>query len=134
VSEPALRLMPDVEEMLITYLDDVLDDAVDVRANIYLGFEDHLPLVTVTRIGGGMSATGMLLEPRMDFNVLDDTREGASQLCHEVEAHLIMARNVTVAGGVIGRVYEESGPSFRPDVNPRTWRFGMTFQFAVRPR
>lgn len=126
-------LMPDVEQMLVVWLSEGFP-GVDVRTNLYVGFEEHLPLVQVTRLGGGMSYTGFVIEPRVDFSVHDATRDGASQLCHEVESQLIWKlKGTQVLNGLFAKVFEESGPHFRPDVNPHAWRFGMTWQFAVRP-
>ncbi|MFC5992949.1 hypothetical protein ACFQE5_01840 [Pseudonocardia hispaniensis] len=127
-----VRGMPDVEAMLVEWLYGQLG-GVDVRTDLYVGFEDRLPLVQVVRIGGGMSHNAILIEPRLDIDVYAATRVAASDLAHQIEALMPAMRNIAVAGGLVTKVIEEIGPSYRPDVNPHTYRFGMTYQLVIRP-
>jgi hypothetical protein len=123
---------PDVEAMLTGWLRTQLAGprvVTDIPGNL----EDVLPVVQVTRVGGGR-VDRFLPRPRIDVDCYAATREAAADLANQVE-HLFATalRGAAVAGGVFGQVDVEAGASWRPDPNPRTRRFGVTASLTIRP-
>lgn len=93
--------------------------------------EQVLPVVQVTRIGGGRTQQ-MLDRPRVDVDVFALSDEAASDLARRVEALLPSLRGVTTGGGTVGWVGIETGASWKPDWNERVRRYGLTGTFVIR--
>jgi hypothetical protein len=125
-------LMPDAEEVAVAFLADVFPDH-NIVTELYMGFEDELPLIRVSRIGGAQVRPLVLDGPRIDVDVYHGTRLGASELCRTVAAHMPAAKGREYAGGLITSVAEEVGPSWRPEFNPSMYHFGATFVLTIRP-
>lgn len=122
---------PDAELLIGVWLRAALPGnrvVTDLPAN----FEQVLPVVQVTRIGGARTQQ-VLDNPRIDLDCFAATREAAADLARQVEALLPTARGVTASGGVVGWVGVEVGASWRPDFNPRVRRYGLTAQLVIRP-
>lgn len=128
---PAL-LMPDAEELVVAYLRDAFPDAT-VVTELFMGFEEELPLLRVSRTGGAMVRPLVLDGPRMDIDVFARSRVDASQLAREVAAAMPAAKGRAYAGGLVTSVAEEVGPSWRPDFNPHVYHFGLTVVLTIRP-
>lgn len=128
---PAL-LMPDAEELLVAFLAEQFPE-VEVVTELYMGFEEEMPLLRIARIGGAMVRPLILDGPRMDIDVYHSTRAGASQLAREVGAIMPTAKGREYAGGLVTSVQEEVGPSWRPEYNPQLYHFGCTYVLTVRP-
>lgn len=92
-----------------------------------------VPLVQVTRIGGGVSVPLVLEDPRVDFDAYAATRGAADDLSRRVQALLPTMRGESTGGGVVALVVVEVGASWRPDPNPDVRRFGITASFSIRP-
>lgn len=128
----------DAEEMLTTYLAVRLAEllpargdgsaAVRVVTDLYLDYEDDLPLIQITRVGGG-SEPPALDRPRLDVDCYDTERDDASVLARIVSALMRRERitAVAMAGGQFTSVVEETGPSYRPSLNPRARLYGCTY-------
>lgn len=129
---PPVLLMPDAEELLVAYLAERFPTAA-VVTELFMGFEEELPLLRVSRIGGAQVRPFVLDGPRLDIDVFDRSREAASQLAREVAAHMPAAKGREYAGGLVTSVAEEVGPSWRPDFNPGLYHFGCTYVLTIRP-
>lgn len=127
-----VRLMPDAEELLIAYLAESFPDAT-VVAELFMGFEDELPLLRVSRIGGAQVRPLILDGPRLDIDCYAGSRVAASTLAREVAAMMPAAKGREFAGGLVTSVAEEVGPAWRPEFNPQIWHFGLTVVLTVRP-
>lgn len=125
-------LMPDAEEVAVAYLAEQFPDAT-VVTELFMGFEDALPLLRVSRIGGAQVRPLVLDGPRLDVDVFARTRADASTLAREVAAVWPAAKGREYAGGLITSVAEEVGPSWRPDYNPGLYHFGLTVVLTIRP-
>lgn len=125
-------LMPDAEELLVAFLAEQFP-TVEVVTELYQGFEKHLPLLRIARIGGAQVRPLVLDAPRLDTDVYAPTRAAASQLCREVAAVMPTAKGREFAGGLVTSVVEEIGPSWRPEYNPALFHFGCTHTLTVRP-
>lgn len=126
---PAVQL-PDVELMLTGWLRTALPGRRVVR-RLPGNLELVLPVVQVTRIGGGRSQQ-VLDRPRLDLDYYALTDEAASDGARLVESLLPTLRGVTTGGGTVGHVAIEVGASWRPDWNERVRRYGLTAVLTVR--
>lgn len=125
-------LMPDAEELAVAFLTEEFP-AAQVVTELYMGFEDELPVIRVSRIGGAMARPLVLDAPRIDVDVYAGTRLDASLLCRQVAARWWTAKGREFAGGLVTSVAEEVGPSWRPDFNPQLYHFGCTYVLTIRP-
>lgn len=125
-------LMPDAEEVLVAYLAQEFPDAT-VVTELFMDFEDELPLLRVSRIGGAQVRPLVLDGPRLDVDCFASTRIAASELARQVAAVMPAAKGQEFAGGLVTSVAEEIGPSWRPDFNPAVYHFGCTFVLTIRP-
>ncbi len=130
MSYPAVQL-PDVELMLTGWLRTALAGPRVVR-RLPGNLEQVLPVVQVTRIGGGRDQQ-VLDRPRVDVDCYATSDEAASDLARQVEALLVSMRGVTTSGGAVGWVGIEVGASWRPEWNDRVRRYGLTVALTVRP-
>lgn len=126
---PAVQL-PDVELMLTGWFRTALPGRRVVR-RLPGNLEQVLPLVQVTRIGGGRTQQ-VLDQPRVDLDCYDLSDEAASDLARLVESLLPTLRGVTTGGGLVGWVGIETGASWRPNWNERIRRYGVTAALTVR--
>jgi hypothetical protein len=125
-------MMPDAEELLVAFLADEFPP-VKVVTELYMGFEQDVPLLRIARIGGAQVHRLVLDGPRLDIDVYNSTRAGASQLAREVAAIMPTAKGREYAGGLVTSVQEEVGPSWRPEYNPQLYHFGCTYVLTIRP-
>lgn len=137
-------LRPDHELIVMTWLGQQLHpDGIVVVDDLTKGWEDQdLPLVQVSRQGGRPQNT-LLDGPRIDLDVYTDrettTKRACSELARVVEAVLPAIKGVSVIDesgelipGVITDVGIESGPSWRPDFNPKVHHYGLVAALVVR--
>lgn len=125
-------MMPDAEEIAVAFLTETFPD-VQVVTELYVGFEDELPVIRASRIGGAQVRPLVLDGPLIDIDVYHRSRIEASQLCREVAAHMWTAKARTYAGGLITSVEEGIGPSWRPEPNPALYHFGCQYVLTIRP-
>lgn len=78
VNVPPVLLMPDAEELLVAYLAERFP-ACTVVTELFMGFEQELPLLRVSRLGGAQVRPFVLDGPRLDIDVFHRSREQTSQ-------------------------------------------------------
>jgi hypothetical protein len=130
VTTPLTALVfPDVEEMVINQILDVLQyEASTVRPEGD-AFTEALPFVQVTRIGGTRT-TGTSTGRR----VHDDSRVEATDAMAQVRAAVEQMQGTSRNGGFVLRTWEETGPAVRPEEpNSNVTRLGYTAGLRVRP-
>lgn len=132
-------VFPDVEQMVVNQILDVLDyQASTVRPGDG-EFTDALPYVWINRIGGvRMEGTwdGRRLfdEARLSLDVYADSRVAATDAVAQVRAAVEQMQNTTRDGGFVLRTWEETGPAVRPEEpNTNVVRIGFTAVLRVRP-
>lgn len=125
-------MMPDAEEIAVAFLAEMFP-TVQVVTDLFVGFEEELPVMRVARIGGAQITPLVLDGPRIDIDVYHRSRIEASQLCREIAATMWTAKARAYAGGFITSVQEEVGPSWRPEPNPTLYHFGATYVLTIRP-
>lgn len=136
MTHPAVQL-PDVELLLTGWLRTALiippaTTGPRVVRRLPGNLEQVLPVVQVTRIGGGRDQQ-VLDRPRVDIDYYALTDEQASDGARLLESLLPTLRGVTASGGTVGWVGIETGASWRPDWNERVRRYGLTATFVIRP-
>lgn len=140
-----MTLRPDHELLVSTWLaGQFAGDGITVVTHLEQGWEDNdLPLVQCSR-AGGRPQNSILDQPRFDFDCYVDSAlhqpSAASELARVVEALLpgmagvvVADRDGVVVPGVVTEVGIESGPSWRPDYNPKVHRYGLVASLIVRP-
>lgn len=127
----------DVEAMVVGHLAQTLGyEASTVRPD---GFEQHLPYVQVTRIGGASTARtwqGRALqdEARLSLDVYAASREAAVDAVNLVRGAFEQMQGTSRNGGLVLRAWEETGPAVRPDEpNTNVTRIGLIVGLRVRP-
>ncbi len=123
---------PDAELVVASWLRTQVVARV-VTSELPADLEDQLPLVQVVRIGGSTLVPLRLDNPRLDVDCYASNRTGVSALARRVAAILPTMRGTTSGGGVVVSVAVETGPSYRPDFNPRVRRSGALYAFTIRP-
>lgn len=132
---PVVQL-PDVELLLTGWLRTALiippaTTGPRVVRRLPGNLEQVLPVVQVTRIGGGR-VQQVLDQPRVDIDYYALTDEAASDGARLVESLLPTLRGVTTGGGAVGWVGIEVGASWKPDWNERVRRYGLTASLIIR--
>lgn len=132
-------VFPDVEEMVINQILDVLQyEASTVRPEGD-AFTEALPFVQVTRIGGTRvtgTAAGRQLhdEARISLDVYAASRVEATDAMAQVRAAVEQMQGTSRNGGYVLRTWEETGPAVRPEEpNSNVTRLGYTAGLRVRP-
>jgi len=129
-----VRAMPDSKALVINALIAALPGVtVKGKTGDPEEFEDTLPLVVVTRVGGTMYRRKCLDNPWLDIDVysLSDTQTFDTMIA--VQSHIEALRNTSHPEGVVTATNELSGPAERPETNPAISRMGMTASLIVRP-
>lgn len=129
-----LRLMVDVEKLVIAYLltIDELDDLVDDR--IGSRKDKPYPRVTVTRVGGGPGPMPAHLDPaRIQLEAWSETKVEANQVARTAQAAMYAMVNVAHEDGVVTDVECTLGPSWVPDPLTSTPRYVLDFIVRVHP-
>lgn len=132
-------VFPDVEEMVINQILDVLAyEAATVRPEGD-AFTASLPFVQVSRIGG-VRVTGTLEgrrlhdEARISLDVYAPSRVEATDAVARVRAAVEQMQGTSRNGGYVLRTWEETGPAVRPEEpNSNVTRIGYTAGLRVRP-
>lgn len=123
---------PDIEAVLIGWLDDVLD-GYDVTSPVSTRVPNPRPsrFIRIQRTGGPRR-TLVTDGAQVTVEVWDDNAPGAAATARIVRAVLLAARNVTTpSGDLIYRVEEFSGPALLPDVSGQP-RYSWTVRLHVR--
>jgi hypothetical protein len=123
---------PDIEQLVIGYLNDILDERV--LTDLPSTLDQILPVVRVTRVSG--DDDGFKLDrPIVDVDVFAKDRGGAFALARRVQALLLFELpTATRPGGVVTAVRTIVGPRWLPDPNTALRRVGATYQlFAHAP-
>lgn len=120
-------MYPDIEQLLVAYLEDVLDERVltDLPSNV----DQILPVVRMTRVSG--DDDGFKLDrPIVDIDAYAADRAGAFSLARRVQALLLFELPTVVCpGGVVTAVDTIVGPRWLPDTNTSLRRVQATYQF-----
>lgn len=125
--------MPDVEQVAIDLLADVLDDAVTVGSEWPEDLEQNLPVVAVSLGPGGGSAIKAVTANRgLDIDVLAATKSEARDLAALVSAHLIAAQGTARPGAQIYGV-DETSFIWLPDPVTNIPRYVLVMSLVVRP-
>lgn len=131
MSTPAVQL-PDAELLLTGWLRSLPQlSGVRVVTDLPRDLEQQLPLLWVTRIGGGRRQY-LLDNPRFDVDGFGLTRTAARNLVAAVETQLPTLRGTTTGGATVGYIEIETATSWRPDWNERVRRAGLTFSAILR--
>lgn len=122
---------PLVEPLLIAWLGDAL--AVTAATELDNDLLADLPIVQVTRVGGGDD--GFRLDRALvDIDVYAATQAGAATLMEDVRGALLgTLRGSTLPGAVVGLVRTVSAPARRPYENTGLRRYGATFEIFLHP-
>ena len=137
---------PSARAIAIGYLSTVLD-GVTVLATLpddeY--FDEALPIVRVSQVGGIASRHSWSNGPTRDEPVIDIDLYGPLGPVEAEAAMDALTKRTRAAvasmkghidrteGGVVTRSYEIAGPAARPEENPNVIRVGFTAGLAVRP-
>jgi hypothetical protein len=140
VTTPLTALVfPDVEEMVVNQILDVLAyEAATVRPEGD-AFTEALPFVQVSRIGG-VRVTGTLGglrlhdDARISLDVYAPSRVEATDAVARVRAAVEQMQGTSRNGGYVLLTWEETGPAVRPEEpNSNVTRIGYTAGLRVRP-
>ncbi|MFE0887918.1 hypothetical protein ACFW5U_35745 [Streptomyces rochei] len=125
--------MPDVEQVAIELLADVLDDSVTVDSEWPENLTQNLPVVAVSLGPSSGSAIKAVTANRgLDIDVLAPTKGEARDLAALVSAHLLAAQGTRRPGARIYGV-EESSLIWLPDPVTNTPRYVLVMSMVVRP-
>lgn len=125
--------MPDVEQVAIDLLAEVLDDTVTVSSEWPESVAEHLPVVAVSLGPGGGSAIKAVTANRgLDIDVLAATKAEARDLVALVSAHLLAAQGTVRPGARIYGVTETS-LVWLPDPVTNLPRYVLVMSMVVRP-
>lgn len=118
--------LPDVEQLLVAYLEPILD--VPVRTRV----PRHRPQrwLQVRRIGGVLEMPRD--RPRVDLIAWGHDDGAAHDLCMAARVAVHALQGATLLGVVCYRVEEFLGPSRRDDIDTGTPRMLMTAQLSLR--
>lgn len=120
-------MYPDIEQLLVAYLKDVLDERV--LTDLPSDLDQILPVVRLTRVSG--DDNGFKLDrPIVDIDAYAADRAGAFGLARRVQALLLWELpTVSCPGGVVTAVDTIVGPRWLPDTNVGLRRVQATYQF-----
>jgi hypothetical protein len=125
--------MPDVEQVAIGLLAEVLDNTVTVGSEWPEDLAEHLPVVAVSLGPGGGSAIKAVTANRgLDIDILAPTKGQAFDLASLVSAHLLAAQGTTRPGARIYGV-EETSLVWLPDQVTGIARYVLVMSLVVRP-
>lgn len=122
-------MFPDIEQLLVAYLEDVLDERVltDLPADL----DEILPVVRLTRVSGA-DDDYKLDRPIVDVDVYAQDRAGAFSLARRAQALLrFELPTVTCPGGVVTAVSTIIGPRWLPDTNINLRRVQATYEITA---
>ncbi|MDH3037926.1 hypothetical protein [Streptomyces sp. TRM75561] len=125
--------MPDVEQVAIELLADVLDDSVTVGSEWPENLAQNLPVVAVSLGPSSGSAIKAVTANRgLDIDVLAPTKGEARDLAALVSAHLLAAQGTRRSGARIYGV-EETSLIWLPDPVTNIPRYVLVMSMVVRP-
>ncbi|MGA5372277.1 hypothetical protein ACPCSD_14515 [Streptomyces griseoincarnatus] len=125
--------MPDVEQVAIELLADVLDDSVTVDSEWPENLAQNLPVVAVSLGPSSGSAIKAVTANRgLDIDVLAPTKGEARDLAALVSAHLLAAQGTRRPGARIYGV-EEASLIWLPDPVTNIPRYVLVMSMVVRP-
>ncbi|MEV5189247.1 hypothetical protein [Streptomyces werraensis] len=125
--------MPDVEQVAIELLADVLDDSVTVDSEWPENLAQNLPVVAVSLGPSSGSAIKAVTANRgLDIDVLAPTKGEARDLAALVSAHLLAAQGTRRPGARIYGV-EETSLIWLPDPVTNIPRYVLVMSMVVRP-
>lgn len=124
--------MIDIEALLVTWLEDVIED-VTASTETPADLEEQLPWLLVRRIGGPYDGV-RLDQPTVDVAAFAASTTAASALAAQVQVllHKQLARH-QVGAAVVSAVNTLTGPHWVPYDNPAMRRYEATYQFYVHP-
>lgn len=132
MSSPSTRVHPDGEAAVLDWLRQCLPHARCVT-ELPTRFEEQLPVIRATRVGGPTDHKGLTDNPRVDLEFYAASREQAADLALQAQAFMHALRGVTIGGAVVCHVADETGLAWRPEYNPRVRRYGAVYALTIRP-
>jgi hypothetical protein len=125
--------MPDVEQVAIGLLSEVLDPAVTVTSEWPEGLAQTLPVVAVSLgPGGGSGVKAVTANRGLDIDILAETKGEAFDLAALVSAQLLAAQGTVRPGARIYGV-EETSLIWLPDQVTNIPRYVLVMSLVVRP-
>jgi hypothetical protein len=134
---PELRLLPDVESLLVTYLkaDAGIAALVDQRVSTELPAsfapEGRVQLFRTGGVPDNDDIPGHLDRPSIQVNAYGETKAEAYDVAAETIRALLQAPAATHTGAVITKATRILGPTWSPDPETDTPRYLLGFTFAV---
>jgi hypothetical protein len=100
----------------------------------YVGFTDDLPVLVITRIGGGNDKNNDYPTVAIDSYTSRDYQNPRAgwQLASDVVEYLNDTVGVLVKGCLIDEVSTDSGPTNQPYPDPAIQVYRTVYQFTVR--
>ncbi|MGA5467847.1 hypothetical protein ACPCUK_03275 [Streptomyces arboris] len=131
----SITVFPDAELMAMNFLAEYFgEDAFVCSTAPEAGlFEELLPIVRVSRIGGVWRVRKALDEPSIDVDVWSTDAALSHSLVNRARGALEAMVGDQRDGGLVTFSSEISGPGRRPDANPKVYRIGFTVGLCVRP-
>ncbi|MEW2276714.1 hypothetical protein AB0936_03550 [Streptomyces cyaneofuscatus] len=131
----SITVFPDAELMAMNFLAEYFgeDAFVCSTAPDAEHFEELLPIVRVSRIGGVWRVRKALDEPSIDVDVWSTDAALSHSLVNRARGALEAMVGDQRDGGLVTFSSEISGPGRRPDENPKVYRVGFTVGLCVRP-
>lgn len=127
---------PDVEKLLVATLPARIG-GVRVLTETPANLAGAVPVIQVTRFGGGDTAPG-IDRPNVDFDVFAATRAQAFSIAEKLRyalLYVIPGQRLDAAGtATIARVDTISGPSIRPYDNTALRRVGASYQLTLHAK
>jgi hypothetical protein len=141
VTEPAYRLFPSIERLLVAVLEPVI--AAPVTAELPHDFQEpngeafELPVVVVDRIAGS-DLDWKMDRPIFDVDVYASTRQEAQDISEQIRAYLRfelpgMRVDFEGYGVVFGRVRTVVGPRTLNHPDSRIRRYSANYEALLHP-
>ncbi|WP_405459708.1 hypothetical protein OG786_20950 [Streptomyces sp. NBC_00101] len=131
----SITVFPDAELMAMNFLAEYFGEDAFVCSTAPEGgpFEELLPMVRVSRIGGTWRVRKALDEPSIDVDVWSTDAALSHSLANRARGALEAMVGDQRNGGLVTFSSEISGPGRRPDESPNVYRIGFTVGLCVRP-
>ncbi|MEU4967776.1 hypothetical protein [Streptomyces smyrnaeus] len=132
MTTPPLVAFPDVEAALTGYLRQRLDTGVFVGTEWPENLAEHLPVVAVSRGGGGTYTRFVLDAPTLDIDVLAADKATAHDLVQQVRGLIFAAEGQALGDVLVARV-EDTSLIWLPDPTTGLPRYVLVMSLRVRP-
>ncbi|GAA2629592.1 hypothetical protein [Streptomyces axinellae] len=131
MSTTPLVAFPDVEAAVTGYLRGQLDPGVTVGTEWPEDLAQHLPVVAVSRGGGGTYTRLVLDQPTLDIDVLAADKATAHDLVQQVRGLIFAAEGLALGDARVARV-EDTSLIWLPDPTTALPRYVLVMSLRVR--